>query len=60
MDGWAKYWEREGLGRTRFVMRRLIGIGKKRHVKFEMLRNHPSGAIRCTNLEVRTRNTNLG
>lgn len=41
-------------------MRRLIGIGKKRHVKFEMLRNHPSGAIRCTNLEVRTRNTNLG
>lgn len=41
VDGCAKYWEREDLGRTRFVSRRGMGMRKKGHVKFEMLRNHP-------------------
>lgn len=42
VDGCAKHWEREDLGRTRFVTRRGMGMRKKEHVKFEMLSNHPN------------------
>lgn len=59
VDGYAKYWERKGLGRTRFVTRRGMGREKKVHVQFKVIRIHPSTAIRYTNLEVRMRNTNF-
>lgn len=42
VDDCAKHLEGEGLGRTRFVTRRGMGMRKKGHVKFEMLRNHPN------------------
>lgn len=59
VDGYAKYWERKGLGRTRFVTGRGMGREKKVHVQFEVIRIHPSTAIRYTNLEVRMKNTNF-
>ena len=59
VDGYAKYWERKGLGRTRFVIRRGMGRENKVHIQFEVIRIHPSTAIRYTNLEVRMRNTNF-
>lgn len=58
-DGYAKYWERKDLGRTRFITRRGMGREKKVHVKFEVIRIHANSAIRYTNLEVRMRNTNF-
>lgn len=61
VDGWCQVLGKGRLGEDQVCYKKRDGSGgKKGCVKFEMLRNHPSGFVRNTNLEVRPKNTNSG